>query len=53
LDQVPVTWTNVKKKALVTKEKHSKEQSVQVRRAPRIDINTHRRKQLELHGPLS
>jgi hypothetical protein len=29
--QVPEAWANVKKKALVTKEKHSKEQNAQVR----------------------
>ena len=34
LEQVPVLWANVKKKALSTKEKHSKEQNAQAEKVP-------------------
>ncbi len=33
--QVPLTWTNVKKKALVAKEKHSKEQNAEAEKIKR------------------
>ena len=35
LEQVPITWSNVKKKATLTKDKHSKEQSVQAEKLKR------------------
>jgi dynein heavy chain len=35
LEQVPITWSNVKKKAMLTKDKHSKEQSTQAEKLKR------------------
>ena len=36
LEQVPISWANVKKKATLTKDKHSKEQNVQAEKLKRL-----------------